>query len=178
MSNERILVAGLGNLFRGDDAFGSEVARRLLSRELPADVRVVDFGTRGYDFAFAIADDFDCVLIVDAVSRGAEPGTLFVIEPELDELEKLRHDEFSDQSHDMNPLAALKLTRTLCDTLPRLILLGCEPLELGDEVEGCLGLSDPVAAAIDPAIERVMSLLAEISTALVRPVTSGGHDGN
>ncbi len=168
MSGEPILVAGLGNLFRGDDAFGSEVARRLLDQQLPPGVRVIDFGTRGYDFAFALADGYECVLIVDAVSRGAEPGTLFVIEPELDELENLRHSEFSDQSHDMNPRAALKLTRTMCATLPRLILLGCEPLELGDDEEGRLGLSCPVAAAIDPAIDRVMSLLAGISTRLGR----------
>jgi hydrogenase maturation protease len=178
MSGERILVAGLGNLFRGDDAFGSEVARRLLNRELPSEVRVIDFGTRGYDFAFALADGYEYVLIVDTVSRSAEPGTLFVIEPEVDELEKLRHDEFSDQSHDMNPLAALKLTRTMCETLPRLILVGCEPMELGDDEEGCLGLSDPVAAAIDPAVDRVLSLLAEISTGLVRPVTRGGCHGD
>ncbi len=170
MSGERILVAGLGNLFRGDDAFGSEVARRLLQCELPPDVRVIDFGTRGYDFAFSLADGYQYVLIIDAIRRGAEPGTLYVFEPELDELASLRHDEFSDQSHDMNPLAAIKLTRTLSETLPRLVLLGCEPLELGDDQQGHLGLSDPLAAAIDPAVDKVMSLLAEIPSELDRVI--------
>ena len=163
MNADRILVAGLGNLFCGDDAFGSEVARRLHSQKLPSGVRVVDFGTRGYDFAFTLADGYEWVVVIDAVNRGAEPGTLYVIEPELDELVELRHDEFQSQSHDMNPLAALRLARTFCATLPRLILVGCEPLDTGDREQGCLGLSSPVAASIDPAIDKVMSLLAKIS---------------
>lgn len=178
MSKHRFLVAGLGNLFRGDDAFGSEVARRLQSKEISTDVRVIDFGTRGYDFAFALADGYECVLIVDTVDRDAMPGTLFVIEPELDELENFRHNDIQDQSHDVNPLAALRLAKTFCDTLPRLILIGCQPLELGDEMEGCLGLSEPVAAAIDPAIERVVSLLDEFANAVESPVTNGARHGN
>ncbi|NND99863.1 MAG: hydrogenase maturation protease [Pirellulaceae bacterium] len=162
MSDHRILVAGLGNLFRGDDAFGSEVARRLPLEQLPSDVIVKDFGTRGYDFAYALGDGYEWVVIVDAVSRGADPGTLFVMEPQADDLEKLCYDEFSEQSHDMNPMAAIKLTQAMGRPMPRLILVGCEPLELGDDQDGLLGLSDPVAKAIDPAIQRVVSVLMQL----------------
>lgn len=162
MNRERILVAGLGNLFRGDDAFGSEVARRLMTRDLPSNVRVFDFGTRGYDFAFALAQGYRSVLIVDSVSRGAVPGTLFVIQPEQDELEQLCGDGFCDPSHDVNPMTAIRLASKLCKDLPHLVLVGCEPMDLGDEVEGSVGLSVPVAAAIEPAADRVVSLLDEL----------------
>src|ERR1700676_3752545 len=78
-----ILVAGIGNIFLGDDAFGVEVVRRLVQRPLPEGVRVVDFGIRGLDLTYALLDKYAAVIFVDAAPRGGTPGTLYVIEPEL-----------------------------------------------------------------------------------------------
>ena len=76
----RVLVAGIGNIFLGDDAFGSEVARRLVGEHWPEDVRVVDFGIRGLDLTFALIDGYETVILVDAVPRGGEPGTVYTLE--------------------------------------------------------------------------------------------------
>src|SRR3954467_12260006 len=81
----RILVAGIGNVFLGDDGFGVALAERLAERELPAGVEVVDYGIRGMDLAYALQDGYDAVVFLDATPRGDQPGTLYVIEPELDE---------------------------------------------------------------------------------------------
>ena len=81
MTRPRILIAGVGNVFRGDDGFGGEVARRLIGRPLPESARIRDFGTRGHDLAYAILDGYDAVILVDAVHRGGPPGTLYLIEP-------------------------------------------------------------------------------------------------
>src|SRR5438270_13830731 len=79
---QRILVAGIGNIFFGDDGFGVAVARRLAQRALPDGVQVVDFGIRGLDLAYALLEDYDAVILVDAMPRGGQPGTLYVVEPE------------------------------------------------------------------------------------------------
>ena len=79
----RILVACIGNIFLGDDGFGVEVARRFADRPLPEGVRLVDFGIRSYDLAYAMMEDWELIILVDAVPRGGEPGTVYVIEPEL-----------------------------------------------------------------------------------------------
>ena len=79
-----ILIAGIGNIFFGDDAFGVEVVRRLAARPLPAGVVVKDFGIRGFDLACALQDGYDAVILVDAMQRGAPPGTLHVLEPETE----------------------------------------------------------------------------------------------
>ena len=81
LSLPRILVAGIGNIFLGDDAFGVEVVRRLSAREWPANVRVTDFGIRGYDLAYALLDGYDTTILIDACPRGELAGTLYVIEP-------------------------------------------------------------------------------------------------
>src|ERR1051325_7107702 len=83
-----LLVAGIGNIFMGDDAFGCEVARRLSARTLPAGVRVVDFGIRGFDLAYAIMDGPDVTVLVDATPRGGAPGTVYTIEPDLNDLNR------------------------------------------------------------------------------------------
>src|SRR5437870_2595644 len=84
----RILVAGIGNIFLGDDAFGCEVVQRLAARAWPASVRVVDFGIRGFDLAYALMDGYDVTIFVDATPRADAPGTLYTIEPDLSELNK------------------------------------------------------------------------------------------
>jgi len=155
----RVLIAGVGNIFQGDDAFGVEVAQHLARRPLPEGVEVVDFGTRGYDLAYAVMEPRDCTILVDAVPRGGAPGTLYVIEPDLSAL-----DEPSDVSgHGMNPLNVFRLVKAMGGEWSRVLLLGCEPGDLGPEDEGKMGLTDAVAAAVGEAVtlaERLVSDLA------------------
>ena len=155
----KVLIAGIGNIFQGDDAFGVEVAQRLAQRPLPDGVRAVDFGTRGYDLAYALMEERDCTVLVDAVQRGGAPGTLYVIEPDLSEL-----DAPSDMSaHAMNPLNVFRLVRSMGGTWGRVLLLGCEPGDLGSEEEGKMGLSDAVAAAVGEAVVLAESLAGDLA---------------
>lgn len=156
-----ILVAGIGNIFMGDDAFGCEVARRLAGRQLPAGVRVVDFGIRGFDLAYAIMDGPDATVFVDATPRGGEPGTLYTIEPDLEELKSLDAGGMMVEPHGMNPLQVLAMVKSLGGEFKRILLVGCEPQTLGGE-EGLMGLSEPVEGAVDEAVEVVESLVAKL----------------
>src|SRR5215475_554518 len=101
MTRPYILIAGVGNIFLGDDAFGSEVARRLSERSLPAKVRVIDFGIRGLDLAYALLDEYEAVILIDATQRGKPPGTLYLIEPDLEEINSA---EALIETHRMEPL--------------------------------------------------------------------------
>lgn len=78
----RILVAGIGNIFLGDDAFGVEAVRELMQHRWPAGVRIIDFGIRSYELAFALVDGYDAVILIDAAVRGQVPGTLYLVEIE------------------------------------------------------------------------------------------------
>lgn len=147
----RALVAGVGNVFLGDDGFGVEVVRRLSSQDLPEGVRVEDFGIRGVHLAFDLLDPPDLLVVVDLVSRGAAPGTVFVIEPDLD-----RPLPVAD-NHSMDVHAVFAQVRTMGGTLPRVRIVGCQPADLG---EG-MGLSPPVEAAIEPAAALVHKILRE-----------------
>src|SRR5438876_6739757 len=113
MSGARILIAGIGNIFLGDDAFGVEVAQRLGQRSLPEEVRVIDFGIRGLDLTYALLDDYETVVLVDAVPRGGKPGTLYVLEPEVAELPAVEPTDRLIEAHDMNPTRVLHLARAL-----------------------------------------------------------------
>jgi len=155
----RVLVAGIGNVFLGDDGFGVEVGRRLGERDLPAGVDVADFGIRGMDLVYALGDDYDAAIFVDAVPRGQAPGTLYVIEPEVDE------NALSLDTHGMDPVKVLRLAGELGPVPERLLVVGCEPQTRmsGDSDEELVGeLSEPVAAAIDGAVELVESLIADL----------------
>jgi len=155
-----VLIAGIGNIFQGDDAFGVEVAQRLARRPLPEGVKAVDFGIRGYDLAYEVMEERDCTILVDAVPRGGTPGTLYVIEPDFSSL-----DEPSDVSaHAMNPLNVFRLVKAMGGTWSRVLLLGCEPADLGSEEEGKMGLSDAVAAAVDEAVVLAESLVRDLSS--------------
>jgi hydrogenase maturation protease len=156
-----ILVAGIGNIFMGDDAFGCEVARRLAGRQLPEGVRVVDFGIRGFDLAYAIMDGPDVTVFVDATPRGGEPGTLYTIEPDLSELNEMGEGGIILETHGMNPLKVLGMVKAMGGEFGRILLVGCEPQTLGGE-EGWMGLSEPVAAAVDEAVRVVESLVARL----------------
>jgi hydrogenase maturation protease len=156
----RVLVAGIGNVFMADDGFGVEVARRLAEREWPAGVDVADFGIRGMDLMYALGEGYDAAIFVDAVPRGEPPGTLSLIEPEL---------ESGDgpamlDAHGMDPVKVLAMARQIGDVPSRILIVGCEPLVRmkGDEDELVGELSDPVRAAVPAAAQMVGSLLEEL----------------
>jgi hydrogenase maturation protease len=162
----RILVAGIGNIFLGDDAFGVEVVRRLLMREWPENVRVTDFGIRGYDLAYALLDGYDTTILVDACSRGEAAGTLYVIEPDLKELGNPASGNAEEsldavEAHSMNPMNVLRLATSMGGPLKRVLLVGCEPGTLGPE-EGQMGLSATVESALDDAVRLVGSMVDKL----------------
>jgi hydrogenase maturation protease len=163
-ASRSILVAGIGNIFLGDDGFGVEVVHRLARRPLPEGVRVADYGIRGYDLAYALADDPDCTILVDACPRGDAPGTVYLVEPELDTLDLDESQPMLFDAHTMNPVSVLRLARSMGAPLRRVFLVGCEPATLGPE-EGQLGLSPAVEAAVDQAVALIESLVARIQTA-------------
>lgn len=156
----RILVAGIGNIFRGDDGFGVEVARLLARTELTRQADIFDFGIRGVDLAYALTDRYEIAILIDAAPRGEEPGTLSVVEPQIDETEE---DPIFD-AHDLDPGTALRSVARLGGTCAKTLLVACEPMTLGGD-EGAMGLSDPVAAAVEPAARLVERLVASLREA-------------
>jgi hydrogenase maturation protease len=157
----RILVAGIGNIFLGDDAFGVEVAQRLSRREWPSNVKVTDFGIRGYDLAYALLDGYDATVLIDACPRGEPAGTLYVIEPDLNDVGGAEDQLCTVEAHSMNPLNVLRLAKSMGAPLKRVLLVGCEPGTLGPK-EGQMGLSEPIAAVIDEAVKLVESIVNKI----------------
>jgi hydrogenase maturation protease len=156
----RILVAGIGNIFLGDDAFGCEVIQRILRHRLPDYVRVEDFGIRGFDLAYALMEDYEAVILVDAVPRGEQPGTLYTIEPDLTAVDDSGPVEMIVETHGMNPMKVLAMVKALGGEPKRILLIGCEPLPSDEER---MGLSEPVEAAVDEAVGMVESLIARIT---------------
>lgn len=176
----RILIAGIGNIFLGDDGFGVEVIRRLDA--FPSNVTVRDFGIRGYDLAYAVLEPYNVVILIDAVSRGGVPGTLFLIEPQLDASVPLEPQPVFD-AHSMDPLSVLRMAQNLGPVSARLLVLGCEPASLGGE-HGEMGLSEAVSAMVPVAAERLKALVESIISG-AGPETwrqserenADGHDG-
>jgi hydrogenase maturation protease len=156
----RILVAGVGNIFCGDDAFGVEVARRMLSaRTLPATVDVRDFGVKGFDLAYALTDGYDFVIVVDAAARGLAPGDISIVQPQRPTIDAGPARSFPLSAHDLDPDEVLTLASMLGARCPHILLVVCEPFTLGSE-EGQMGLSDVVATSIEPGVRVVENLVA------------------
>ncbi|MGC2182755.1 MAG: hydrogenase maturation protease [Terriglobales bacterium] len=156
-----ILVAGIGNIFLGDDAFGVEVVRRMAGLNLPASVRVADFGIRGFDLAYALQDGYETTILVDACPHGQAPGTLYVIEPDLQALDSPNAAPATVEAHAMNPMNVLRMAKAMNIDVRNILLVGCEPETLGGE-EGQMGLSESVDAAVDEAVKLVESLVNRI----------------
>jgi hydrogenase maturation protease len=160
----RILVAGVGNVLLGDDAFGVEVARRLEREVLPPGVRVVETGIAGVSLVHEIQDGWDALIVVDAVSRDRPPGTVMVIEPEVVDIDDLswsaRHDFLSDM-HLATPERALMLARALRVLPPKVLMVGCQPVDADEPRQG---MSDPVKAAVEVAIGVIHDLLDKLCT--------------
>jgi hydrogenase maturation protease len=151
-----ILVACIGNIFQGDDAFGCEVAKVLARKIASDDVRVVDFGIRGLDLTYALLDASALTILVDAVPRGGQPGTLYTIEPDLDDLDT--GGEGTLDAHSMDPVQVLRAAKSMGARFGRVLLVGCEPGDLGGP-EGRMGLTPPVSAAIEEAAAMVELLI-------------------
>ena len=178
----RTLVACLGNIFLSDDGFGVEVARRFAGQELPDGVRVTDYGIRGMHLAYDLAEGFDTTILVDAMQRGDEPGTVYVVEPQPAQHPAAGHapgggdgeaggdgtggDGLAGGSplaamslfnaHGMQPEVVLDMAGMLGAEAGRVLVVGCEPASL----EEGIGLSPPVAAAVDEAVRVVTRLVA------------------
>ena len=154
-----ILIAGVGNIFLGDDAFGVEVALSLSRRQLPEGVSVKDFGIRGFDLAYALLDPWDTIMIVDALPRGQAAGTLYVVEPDLAALGSTASADTAINPHGMDPVRVLSLAASIGAISAKVLVVGCEPHDFGDEVEGRMGLSSPVQAAVEEASNMIEELI-------------------
>ena len=148
----RMLVAGIGNIFIGDDAFGVEVAKRLLESGVPPEVSVRDFGIRGVHLAYDLLENaYDITVLIDATARGGEPGTVYLIEPEFGA------ESATADAHSMTPDVVFATLRAIGGNPGRVMIVGCEPAT----VEEGMGLSAPVEAAIDEAVKLVRELIAK-----------------
>jgi hydrogenase maturation protease len=156
-----ILVAGIGNIFLGDDGFGVEVVRRLAQCKLPAGVRVADFGIRGFDLAYALQDGYEATILVDAFPHGQVPGTVSLIELDPKDFGSADAPQPSVETHGMNPMNVLHMAAALGAPLKGILLVGCEPATLGPE-EGQMGLSKLVEKAVDEAVKVLDSVIAKI----------------
>ena len=160
----RVLVAGVGNLLRGDDGFGVEVARRLLAAPpvVPdATVTIIETGIGGMHLVQELLAGYDALLILDAVERGAAPGTLFLLEPERVEpatwSTEARRDFFAD-THYAEPSHALALAEGIGALPPRVLIVGCQIAEVDDLLRG---LTPAVARAVEQATRRMPRIIGE-----------------
>jgi hydrogenase maturation protease len=157
MTDGRILIACIGNIFMGDDGFGTEVARTLAGRSLPPDVVLKDFGIRGLDLTYALLEPWDLAILVDACGQGGEPGTVYLIEPDA----TLGHAFAGMDPHAANPVNALQMAKSMGQTSNRVVIVGCQPADLGGE-DGRIGLSEPVAAAVGEAVQMIEELVETV----------------
>ncbi|WP_067860304.1 hydrogenase maturation protease [Nocardia shimofusensis] len=149
---DRILVAGIGNIFLGDDGFGSEVARRLRFDEEPR-VRVVDYGIRGMHLAYDLLAEWDALVLIDALPGQGTPGQVEVLRAEPDDADTPRLD-----AHAMHPAAVFAAVRALGGTVPPTVVVGCRVVSTEERI----GLSDQVAAAVDPAVRAARRVVADL----------------
>ena len=158
----QVLIAGIGNVFLGDDGFGVEVARGLFGRGLPQGVWPRDFGVRGFDLACSMLDSWDLVILVDAVRRGGEPGSIYVIELDCKKAQALTGSVPSPtiEPHMVDPLRAIELANALGEITAPVILVGCEPLNFGSDQE-FMGLSVVAQRAVGIATEIIERMLSD-----------------
>jgi hydrogenase maturation protease len=161
----RVLVAGIGNVFLGDDGFGVAVVQQLLQRDdIPDGVAVADFGIRGFDLAYEMLNRREATILVDAVPRGEPPGTVMVIDADPDsdthdESPAAASDHEAFQGHAMTPAAVFRLVRTLGGEPGRVLVIGCEPESFGEPGVGRMGLSDTAERAVPAAVAAVLEVV-------------------
>jgi hydrogenase maturation protease len=158
-TEQRVLIVGVGNVLRGDDMFGVEVARRLLELDLPPSVQVIETGIAGISLVQELLDGYDALLIIDAVERQRPPGTLVMLEPRVpdpSEMSETDRREFFADLHQADPSRGLMLAKALGCLPPRVLILGCE---VGDCDELLVDLTPAVRAALPTAVEMVLQAL-------------------
>jgi hydrogenase maturation protease len=161
MSGEgQILVGCIGNIFLGDDGFGVEAARALAAAELPADAKLVDYGIRSLDLAYALLQPWRAVILVDAIAQGGAAGSLYLLQA-MDEPETNREHVDDFNPHAMSPAQVLALARSLGAVTAPIYIVGCEPQDFGTELEGRMGLSPAVAAAVPESARLVVRLIEQ-----------------
>lgn len=164
----RILVACIGNIFLGDDGFGCEVARALAEAKLFSGVKVVDYGIRGLDLAYALLEPYETVIIVDAIARGETAGTLFLAQP----LRSGSEESKLLDAHSMSPASVLAMARALGEIRAEIFIIGCEPADFGDELEGRIGISHAVASAMPEACAMIVRLAKRVQLRAMSPGNS------
>jgi len=157
--SQRVLVAGIGNIWMKDDGFGGEVAKRLNNRELPKDVIVTDFGIGGLDLAYELQNGYAALVLVDISRQGGEPGTLYVMEVDEDEVEGDIQDGVMMDPHGMDPQTVLRFIKSTGAWPGKVVIIACEPEEVEDFG---LGLSPTVEAAVDHAVDLTLSTVADL----------------
>jgi hydrogenase maturation protease len=151
----RTLVAGVGNVFLRDDAFGVEVVRLLAGRPPQPGVLIKDFGIRGVHLVYELLDGYDLFVLIDAAPRGEAPGTVTVLEVELPSPEELPQPVID--AHSLTPDAIFGLLASLGGHPGRNIVVACEPAD----VDPGMGLTEAVQAALPHAVRAVEDILAE-----------------
>ena len=167
----RMLVAGVGNIFLGDDGFGVEVAKRLATADLPGWVQVADYGISGMHLAYDLADRYETAILIDTAQRGEPPGTLTVIEAGRPEETGAPLESRLFDAHGMQPDVVLGVLDMLGARSARVLVVGCEPASLDYGME----LSEPVAKAVEEAVRVVTGLIAELEAGVT--ARSSGEGG-
>ena len=156
-----VLIACIGNIFLGDDGFGVAVAAALKQADLPTGVQVIDYGIRGLDLAYKLLESWKAVILVDAISRGEQPGTLYLLRA-ADAEQTDPPPSASLDPHAMDPMQVLALASSLGSVTATIYIVGCEPVDFGDELEGRMELSPQLAAAVPDAVKMVLELAARL----------------
>jgi hydrogenase maturation protease len=169
--NPRILVAGIGNIFHGDDAFGVHVAQALSRSGTPEYVRVMDIGIRALDLAFALLDPYDLVILIDATQRGGAPGTLYTIQIASEDIPDIGYETLVVNSHNLDPVRVLALAKSMGAHLEKVFLVACEPDVLDRSDTGQIGLSEAVELSVIPAIDTIQRLF--VNSGVYAPTSEG-----
>jgi hydrogenase maturation protease len=156
---KQILVAGIGNAWLGDDGFGGEVVKRLEARDLPSGVTVADFGIGGLDLAYEVMRGYDGLVLIDISRQGGEPGTLYVMEPDEQDIAAGIEDGELLDPHGMDPQTVLRFVRAVGGWPGKVVVIACEPAEVE---EMGIGLSAGVSAAVEHAAELVATTIEEL----------------
>jgi hydrogenase maturation protease len=159
MVPHRVLIAGIGNIFMGDDAFGCEVAQRLLRRSWPDSVKVMDFGIRGLDLAYALLDGYPTTILVDATPQGHPPGTVSLMKLQAEDVGR---ESVTLNAHSMHPVNVLRMVQMLGGAPGQILLVGCEPSTNVSDDESVIEMSEAVRAAVDVAVQRIEALVYEL----------------
>jgi hydrogenase maturation protease len=160
---EQVLAACMGNFFLGDDGFGCAVARELATMNPGPEIKVIDYGIRGIDLAYALLEPYKAVIFVDAIQRQGQPGTIYILESDDEDGDELVRAALDP--HSMDPEHLLAMARSLGEVTSRIYVVGCEPNDFGDEFAGRMGLSPRVAAAVPEAARAVLEVAAQARTA-------------